>query len=186
MRPMRSTLWRRVARNTKLAVALFASIISDAHGASDLEINACELLTVNEISTVIGMPVVDGRRQDEGIEPDGQYSSSCIWMIAPGKGGRRFVILNVQRWPAGRDLSKKFLQAFRDSADQGVIASRPTPRNFGDEALWWGDGLAVRRGDISFGLSVFIPNPNAPRTSTMEEKLAPYVLKRVSESLAKR
>jgi hypothetical protein len=160
-------------------------MLSAAHAAeSPLEIDACELLTPTEISAAIGLPVDQGRRQDEGMSRDGQYSSSCIWMIEPGKPGRRFVILNAQQWPAGRDLAKKFLQAFHESADKGIIASKPSPRKFGDEALWWGDGLAVRRGDVSFGISVFMPRPDVARTSAMEEKLAPHVLRRLDKKSA--
>ena len=155
--------------------------------AAQAQVNACTLLTSAEISQVISRPVDGGRRQDDGLQADGQYSSSCIWMIEPGKpldqaapmGGRRFVILNVQQWPPGKQLAGKFLQAFRDSAEQGVIASKPSPRKFGDEALWWGDGLAVRSGDMSFGVSVFMPSANQPRTSALEEKLAPMILRRL-------
>jgi hypothetical protein len=157
--------------------------------AGTLEINACELLSSAEISSAIGVAVDGGRRQDEGPQADGSYSSSCIWMIEPQKkrdpaarlGGRRFVILNAVQWPQGRNLAGKFLQAFRDAAEQGVIPSKPAPRKFGDEALWWGDGLAVRKGDVSFGVSVFMPSEEAPRTSALEEKLAPIILRRIDE-----
>lgn len=164
-----------------------------AHAAQgSLEINACELLTSAEISAAVGLPVDEGRRQDEGMSRDGQYSSSCFWTIEPGKPpdataparGRRFVILNVQRWPAGRNMARRFLQAFEDSADKGIIANRPEPRQFGDEALWWGDELAVRRGDVSFGISVFMPQRGVPRTSAMEEKLAPHILRRLDQKTA--
>lgn len=179
-------------RSLLAATIVWASLSLPAQAASpaaQLEIDACNLLTAAEISSVIGLAVDRGRRQDEGLQRDGQYSSSCIWMIEPSQrrdpsaklGGRRFVILNVMQWPEGRNLADKFLQAFRDSADKGVLPSKPTPRKFGDEALWWGDGLAVRKGDVSFGLSVFIPNPNTARTSVLEEKLAPRVLRRIDE-----
>lgn len=176
------------------ALAILSSVgVSAARAAGHpLEINACELLTSAEISTALGLPVGEGRRQDEGMSRDGQYSSSCIWMIEPGKQpdrsaparGRRFVILNAMQWPAGRDMAKKFLQAFHDSAAKGIIPNKPSPRKFGDEALWWGDGLAVRRGDVSFGISVFMPQRNVPRTSAMEEKLAPHVLRRLDRKSA--
>jgi hypothetical protein len=183
---------------TMLAVALLLAPLyltaQAANQAPTPEINACALLTAAEISSAIGMAVDGGRRQDDGMQEDGQYSSSCIWMIEPNQprdpaaklGGRRFVILNVMQWPEGRNLAGKFLQAFRDSSDKGVIPSKPTPRKFGDEALWWGDGLAVRKGDVSFGLSVFIPNPNVARTSALEEKLAPQVLRRIDARAADR
>jgi hypothetical protein len=178
-----------------MAVALCSGTgLSTAQAAENpLEINACELLTPAEITAAIGgLPVDQGRRQDEGMSRDGQYSSSCIWTIEPGKApdqtapgrGRRFVILNAMQWPAGKDMAKKFLEAFHESADKGVIPSKPAPRKFGDEALWWGDGLAVRRGDVSFGVSVFMPKRDVARTSAMEEKLAPHVLKRIDKKSA--
>ena len=174
---------------TALATALLSGAVFTASEAaqSSLEINACELLTPAEISAALGLPVDKGRRQDEGISRDGQYSSTCFWTIEPGKApdqsapgrGRRFVILNAHRWPAGQGMAKKFLDAFQESADQGVIANQPVPRKFGDDALWWGDGLAVRKGDVSFGISVFMPKRGEARTSAMEEKLAPHILKRL-------
>lgn len=179
---------------TAIAAALFFGAMGAAAAAAEspLEINACELLTPAEITAAIGLPVDQGRRQDEGMSRDGQYSSTCFWTIEPGKApdqtapgrGRRFVILNAQRWPAGRDMAKKFLEAFHESAEQGVIANKPAPRKFGDEALWWGDGLAVRKGDVSFGLSVFMPKRGEARTSAMEEKLAPQILKRLDRKTA--
>lgn len=184
---------KRTLVSVTVAAMLAGAMFTTAHAAETLlEINACELLTPAEISAVVGLPVDNGRRQDEGMARDGQYSSACIWTIEPGKPldqtapgrGRRFVILNAQRWPAGKDMAKKFLQAFHESADQGVIANKPVPRKFGDEALWWGDGLAVRRGDVSFGLSVFMPKRDVARTSAMEEKLAPHVLRRLDRQSA--
>jgi hypothetical protein len=179
---------------TAIATALLSGAMVSAASAAEtpLEINACELLTPAEITAAIGLPVDQGRREDDGLSRDGQYSSTCFWTIEPGKAadqtapgrGRRFVILNAQRWPAGRDMAKKFLQAFHDSADQGVIANQPVPRKFGDEALWWGDGLAVRKGDVSFGLSVFMPKRGEARTSVLEEKLAPQILKRLDRKSA--
>lgn len=171
-----------------IALAL-VSLVPSAQAASP-EINACEFLKPAEISRVLGVAVDGGRRQDEGVQKDGSYSSSCIWMIKNQKldpsarlGGRRFVILNAMQWPEGRNMAGKFLQAFRDSAAKGVIPNKPTPRKFGDEALWWGDGLAVRKGDVSFGVSVFMPSDKA-RTSALEEKLAPIILRRINERTA--
>jgi hypothetical protein len=179
---------------TAVATALLSGAMCSAAQAAEpsLEINACELLTPAEITAAIGLPVDQGRRQDEGMSRDGQYSSTCFWTIEPGKApdetapgrGRRFVILNAQRWPEGQDMAKKFLQAFHDSADKGVIASQPVPRQFGDDALWWGDGLAVRKGDVSFGISVFMPKRGEARTSAMEEKLAPHILKHLDRQTA--
>ncbi|HEY6644826.1 hypothetical protein [Povalibacter sp.] len=154
-------------------------------------INACELLSAAEITSAIGVSVTEGRRRDDGRQADGSYSSACLWMIQArppaDPRARRFVILNVMQWPEGRDMSRRYLQAFRDSAEQGVIPSKPSPRKFGDESLWWGDGLAVRKGDVSFGVSVFMPDApsNQPvRTSVLEEKLVPIILRKVERRAA--
>ena len=53
------------------------------------------------------------------------------------------------------------------------------PRDFGDAALWWGDGLALRLGDVSVGISVFVPSlkaQRAERAGYFEERLAVHVL----------
>lgn len=189
---MKRTSGVAVGLTVALATLSGAGFSAARAAGSPLEINACELLTSAEISTAIGLPVDNGRRQDEGMSRDGQYSSTCFWTIEPGKApdatapgkGRRFVILNVQRWPAGKDMAKKFLEAFHESADKGIIPNKPAPRKFGDEALWWGDGLAVRRGDVSFGISVFMPQRGVPRTSQVEEQLAPHVLRRLDQESA--
>src|SRR5690606_2614261 len=144
-----------------------------------------------EISKTIGFPVDKGTRQDAGYQADGSYSSACVWVIQQGKAvkpdpsaplsGKSFAILNAIQWPAGSGLASTFLEAFHKAAASGVIPAKPTPRNFGDEALWWGDGLAVRKGDVSFGVSVFMPGSKARPPAQLEEQLAPHILKRLGQ-----
>ncbi len=173
-----------LTRTLLACLSLSAAMPCMAATPATRDINACELLTSAEITAVIGAKVDDGRREDLGSQPDGSYASACIWMIRSDTTprGRRFVILSAMQWPAGSDRAGTYLQSFRDSAEQGILPARPSPRQFGDEALWWGDGLAVRQGDFSFGISVFMPDAaaNQPqRTSVLEEKLAPLVLSRI-------
>lgn len=169
------------------------AIGADARPAADakaVEIDACTLLSAAEISKAIGLPVDKGSRKDAGFQSNGSYSSACVWVIQPDKamthdpsaplGGRSFVILNAMQWPAGSGLARTFLQAFHDAAANGDIPSKPVPRKFGDEALWWGDGLAVRKRDVSFGVSVFIPGPKSKR-ALFEEQLAPHILRRLDQ-----
>ena len=96
--------------------------------------------------------------------------------------GRSYVILNAMRWPEGRGLADTFLQAFRDAAAIGEIPSAPASRDYGDAALWWGDGLAVRAGDVSFGLSVVLPHAERGYPGEFEERLAPAILRQIAES----
>lgn len=154
-------------------------------------IDACSLLSAAEISQVIGVPVEAGVHRDEGLQKTGAYSSACLWTVrrkveAPADptkplGGKSFVILNAMQWPAGSNLARTYLEDFREAAANGVIPAKPSPRSFGDEALWWGDGLAVRKRDVSFGVSVFMPGTKASRPAEFEEKLAPHILRRLDK-----
>jgi|SRR6185437_2538581 len=157
-----------------------------AHAAP---INACALLSSAEVSAVVGLAVDGGVRRDEGFQTNGSYSSACLWTVhrkdakpadpsAP-LGGKSFVILNAIRWPAGSDLARKYLEDFREASANGIIPGKPVARSFGDEALWWGDGLAVRKGDVSFGVSVFLPGAMPAQRGKLEEELAPHILQRL-------
>lgn len=171
--------------------AVVQAASAPAATGKSLEINACSLLTAAEISKVIGLPVSAGVRRDEGVQKDGSYSSACVWTISHGKeqapdptapfDGKSFAILNAMQWPAGSGLASTFLQSFRDAAEKGVITANQVKRDFGDEALWWGDGLAVRKRDTSFGVSIFMPNAKPRRPAQFEEQLAPLILKRLDQ-----
>lgn len=179
------------------ALFLFAAQADCADGpevastARAATVNACSLLSPPQISRAVGLPVDAGVRRDEGYQENGSYSSACVWTIrrngatpanpAAPLGGKSFVILNVIQWPAGSGLARTYLEDFRAASASGVIAGKPIPRSFGDEALWWGDGLAVRRRDVSFGVSVFTPGMAARRLGEREEQLAPYILRQLDE-----
>jgi hypothetical protein len=171
-----------------ISLAAFASIPDPATPAASID--ACALLTDRDIAQVIGLPVDAGARKDDGAAADGSYSSTCVWNIrvagAPPAdpnaplGGKTFVILNAIRWPTGSGLAHRFLEGFRTAAAKGDIPHQPSPRKFGDEALWWGDGLAVREQDVSFGVSVFGPAIKAGFPGDFEERLAPKILRRLT------
>lgn len=157
-----------------------ALVLLLAAAAPPQPIDACSLLQPSEISAALGLPVEAGTRRDEGIVPQGAYSSACIWQVQlDAAAGRNFVIVNAMQWPAG--LADTFLEAFRKAAASGEIPSQPVPRDFGDAALWWGDGLALRLGDVSVGISVFVPSLKAQHAEHgagyFEERLAVHVLK---------
>jgi hypothetical protein len=172
-----------------LLVANQASGTEAMSGSTGKSIDACSLLDVAEIGQAVGLPVDPGVRRDAGLESNGAYSSSCVWVLRPADepppdptkplGGRSFVILNAMLWPAGSGLARTFLDSFREAAAHGEIPSQPQARHFGDEALSWGDGLAVRRHDVSFGVSVFIPGVTKERRGALQEALAPAILRRL-------
>ena len=90
-------------------------------------------------------------------------------------GGAAFAMLNTITWPAGSGLAKKYVEDFRDAAKQELIDMTPVPVQAGDEALWWGDGVAVRKGDVSFGVSVHV-GTDKKAEQAMEEALAKKIV----------
>jgi hypothetical protein len=173
----------------KAIAALALLLAGGARAAANQDIDACSLLQAAEIAHAVGRTVDPGLRMDAGAQPDGAWSSSCVWLLRsanePPMGakldlrGRSFVMLNAMQWPAGSGKAGSFLDGFRDALASGVLAGPLSPRKFGDEAFWWGDGLAVRRRDTSFGLSVRIASGRAGLPGAAEEQLAPHVLRRI-------
>lgn len=161
---------------------------SDDRELEQLRVDACSLLTPSEIARVVEMPASDGASEDAGLEANGAYSATCYWSLGatgrarlPPGDGPGFVILHVMRWPNGTDRGGEYLQSFRDAARAGEIPSQPEPRDIGQEALWWGDGLAVRKGDTSFGVSIHLPDtrPASGPPGQREQELASNILRRL-------
>jgi hypothetical protein len=173
-----------------IAAAHAAVEPGDAVETRPAPINACELLSVAAVTEATGTAAQPGIRRDAGHTSDGAYSSTCIWIL-DGENvatdqpaflrGRSYVILNAMRWPEGRGLADTFLQAFHDAAEIGEIPGAPASRDYGDAALWWGDGLAVRAGDVSFGLSVVLLHAEPGYPGEFEERLAPAVLRHLEQ-----
>ena len=145
---------------------------------------------------MVGTKVTPGQRRDDGevggkgdYAPPGTYSSTCYWQFhadATGQddptlpmGGKRFAILNAMVWPAGGGYAHEFLQSFHDAFKKEIIPADPVAVDIGDEGLWWGDGTAVRKGDKSFGVSVFLQNGDKPTQRKMEETLARKIVDRL-------
>jgi hypothetical protein len=146
------------------------------------ERNACSLISPADIASVTGGQVKPGERNDSGVVDQGGYSATCLWKIEglpklPEKdgepfGGTPFVMLNTIDWPAGSGMAKKYVNDFRDAAKQDLIPSTPIEvKTIGDDSLFWGDGVAVAKGDVSFGISVHVGNDKKAEQG-MEEALA--------------
>jgi hypothetical protein len=174
-----------------------AAPVQQAQAAVDdgTPINACALLSADEVSAVVGAKVSAGQRRDDGevggkseYAPVGTYSSTCFWRFEADigtepdpqlpMGGMRFAILNAMVWPASTDAAK-FLQSFHDAFKEEIIPSEPIPVQIGDEGMWWGDGVAVRKAAKTFGISVFLQNGDKPSQRKMEEALARKIEPRV-------
>jgi hypothetical protein len=167
-----------------LAAAATAAWAADSHGVAG---NACSLISADEVSAIIGAKVAAADREDTGTTRDGAWSSTCLWKLAGGPrssdpsapfGGVGFAMLNTITWPGGPDAARKYLEDFRDAARNDLIDMAPVPVHAGDEALWWGDGVAVRKGAVSFGVSVHTGTDKTAER-TMEEALARIVAERL-------
>lgn len=181
-----------------IALALIATRATEAAGAAGAvqkatPINACSLLTPDEVAEVIGVTVDSGSRRDDGwVDNDtmhGVYSSTCFWRATADRnmadpnlsmGGASYAILNVFSWPPGSQEAGSFLQKFRDAAESNLIPSKPVPVKIADEALWWGDGVAVKSGTVAFGISVHLVG-GRPKERGMEEVLGAKLAGRIAQ-----
>jgi hypothetical protein len=109
--------------------------------------------------------------EDEHVDGSAQEPST-----AP-MGGRHFVILHAMRWPSG--MAHTFLDDFYAAAERGELPHEPIAREIGDDGLWWGDGVASRKGDVSFGVSVFVEGLDSEQSQRLDESLARQVLRRL-------
>jgi hypothetical protein len=176
------------------------AVVDASPGATELDpvapLDACALLSSREIEHVVNRRVEAPEHQDAGYVDGGAYSSACIWII-PGTsspreskseeskqkseapmGGRDFVILHAMRWQKG--MAHIFLDDFYAAAKRGELPHEPGSRKIGDDALWWGDGVAVRKGDVSYGISVFVAGMRLDEAGRIEEILARHIVPRVS------
>jgi hypothetical protein len=178
-----------VRLNLLFAVAGLEVLLGLPALAAPNAIDPCPLLTVPELSAVVGRSMAAGKFFDNGVTRDGAHSSSCLWVapLAAGAkpdptqrlGGRGFVVLNVINWPKGPNDARKFLRSFDDAFHHKDITSRPVAVDVGaDEAMWWGDGVAGRKGGVSFGISVAQLGDKSTR-QPRAENLARLLVKRL-------
>ena len=180
-----------VAKTLPLALAAcLLPAMAGAQGAGKAPVDACSLLSAEDISAVMApLKVTPGRRSDSGVTNQGAYSSTCLWVVPLDDdedadprlpmGGRSFAILNVTTWPGGAEDAKKYIQDFRDSADANLIDHKPVELKVGDEGLWWGSGVAARKNAVSFGISVHLTQGDTKAHRAMEEKLAGQIVGRL-------
>ena len=69
--------------------------------------------------------------------------------------------------------------AIHPAARRHEIPMHPLELHIGDESLWWGDGVAVRRGTRSFGVSVVVTPADRAQRRVWEEALAKQILARL-------
>jgi hypothetical protein len=161
----------RIARRAAILPAAFIAALSwaapglAAAGDPPAGIDACALLTPEEVAAVVGKTVESGQGFDNGITNQGAHSTTCMWAATPPPGfvpdptkragGRGFVIISLMNWPGGPNDARRFLEDFQKAFLEHGIDSKPVAVDVGaDESLWWGDGVAARKNGVSIGVSV--------------------------------
>jgi hypothetical protein len=135
-----------------LAAITTASLLSGTASAAPAEVAACPLLTTDEVAAALGEPLVAAEQDPMGGGEKQGRMTTCIWTPAnSGLGPTMSLIL--WSWPPGSPGAARFIEAFRIVAED--YPDLPTPESvaIGDEALWDGTGMHVRKGDMSFSLS---------------------------------
>jgi hypothetical protein len=176
------------ASSVAIGVLVLVSTKGIAGTRGPQPIAACTLLTTTELSTLFGVPVKAGLRYDDGLTSKGAYSSTCMWELRNERllkhdpnaslGGADFAILDVFSW-SSRASAETFLRSFRTAAKSNLIPMHPVALDIGDDSLWWGDGVAVRRGVVSFGISVVLHSEDRDKRRLLEESLAKEILARL-------
>lgn len=171
------------------AVLLLAAPGLHAAPAPPAAIDACSLLTPDQVAAVVGKSVEITQPFDNGITPQGAHSTTCIWAAPlpagvepdPTKrlGGRGFVVVSVMNWPGGPNDARKFLDDFNRAFVEHGIESKPVAVDVGaDDALWWGDGVAARKNGVSVGVSVAQFGDRAAR-QPQAESLARLIIRKL-------
>jgi hypothetical protein len=160
-----------------------------APGDAPAGIDACALLTPEEVGAAVGKRVESGQGFDNGVTGQGAHSTTCMWAAVPPPdfvpdpdrrlGGRGFVIVSLMNWPGGPSDARRFLEDFQKAFREHGIDSKPVPVDVGaDESLWWGDGVAARKNGVSIGVSVAQFGDRATR-QPQAESLARLIAKRL-------
>lgn len=187
-RPVRNICARIIPAALGAALSWVVPAVA-APGDPPAAIDACALLTPDEVSAAVGNPVEAGQAFDNGITNQGAHSTTCMWAAVPSLGfipdprlrlgGRGFVIISLMNWPGGPSDARRFLEDFQKAFLEHGIDSKPVAVDVGaDESLWWGDGVAARKNGVSIGVSVAQFGDRATR-QPQAESLARLIVKRL-------
>lgn len=159
-------------RLSVLAALLTVAALPVHASESAATIPACPLLAPTEITEAFGTPVVADEQEPMGGETGAGRMTLCLFTPEGGRLGAT-VALTVWAWPAGHPGAAGQMTA---SADSPAAA----PLSIGDGAVWDGDRLTVRKGDVTFILATSLNALDAtPGTQAGLEALARMVVERL-------
>jgi hypothetical protein len=139
---------------------------------------ACPLLTPDEVATVFGSPLAAAEQEPSGGGEGEGRMTTCLWTPTGGKPGATLSVV-VWSWPPGDGGAAGFLETLRLLAEEEPDRTTETLA-IGDDALWDGDRVYVRKGGTSVTLATSLnaldPTPDA---RTKLEALAAIVAERL-------
>jgi hypothetical protein len=139
----------RTVAATLLCVGLFAPP-SMADVAS--VIPACPLLTAHEVTAVFGGPFAAAEQEPSGGGEGEGRMTTCFWTPADGRPGATLSIV-VWSWPPGDGGAAGFLETLRILSDESPDRPPAETLAIGDDALWDGDRVYLRKGGTSVTLA---------------------------------
>ncbi len=166
------------------AIAFLPAACSDESGESTstraAEIAACPLITDAEFQKALGTAMGDGKEREPvgGGDNEGRMTG-CVWDSSPDAPGGTIATLLVWSWPSGSGGPTNYLESFRQAAKESKDLQTPEPVSLGDEALWDGNTLHARTGDISFSVTVSAKGLDDTQRKTDSQALAENVLSKL-------
>ena len=160
-----------------LAGALFLPLAASAEVAS--VIPACPLLTPDEVGAAFGIPLRSAEQEPSGGGEGEGRMTTCLWTPADGEPGATLSLV-VWSWPPGDGGAAGFLETLRILA--GEESDRPPTETLaiGDDALWDGDRVYLRKGGTSVTLATSLNALDAtPDAKAKLEGLAAIVAERL-------
>jgi hypothetical protein len=156
-----------------LAATLALAACSDDGSSSTTtakakKIDACSLLAVAQVEAVVGQPIKPARegRTAGGGENEGAMTS-CHWDADSEALRAPDVTLMVWTWPAGTKGAENYINSFSEAHRQNASIPKPEPVSIGDEAIWDGMGVDVRKGNVNFSLAIVGPDKATARKATV-------------------
>ena len=111
------------------------------------------------MQTVVGQPFKPARNgSTAGGDKNEGAMTSCHWDAASEAIRAPDVTLMVWTWPAGTKGAQNYIHSFSDAHKQDASIPEPETVSLGDEAIWDGMGVDVRKGDVNFSLAIVGPD----------------------------
>lgn len=111
-------------------------------------IPACPLLTPDELAAVFGQPFAATEQEPSGGGEGEGRMTTCLWTPADGEPGATLSLV-VWSWPPGDSGAAGFLETLRILAEETPERPPVETLAIGDDALWDGDRVYLRKGGVS-------------------------------------